>query len=302
MSVTANANTQSRKVLSDIARANFHKGGLKTARLFQVDPAFFQQVRTDVLRFVEAHKPSDVQGVQHVTNWTKPFGSVFQFSLLNRSGRVDDTSSDHELSLAGKRFHFEDEFPALGAFVTSFPHAINMRLNAMGTKGGLSPHEEHPLRYRTQRDCWLTVRFHLPVVTNPKVEVLLDGELFRLEEGSVFFFNNGCIHSAVNQGETVRYHLVWDMLLTHETYELMFAEAGGALPPFLRRTTGAGRAPAPHRREPIREYQTYGRGLDLYKQWNLERFGIPAYRFQNLYTSWRFLKHRLREKVEFYQA
>lgn len=259
-------------------------------------------MRGEVLRFVEVHRPSDVQGTQHVTNWTKPFGSVFQFSLLNRSGNVDDTSSDHDLSTEGKRFHFGDEHPALGAFIATFRHAINMRLNAMGTKGGLSPHEEHPLRYRTVRDCWLTARFHLPVVTNPDVEVLLDGELFRLEEGSVFFFNNGCIHSAVNRGETVRYHLVWDMLLTRETYDLMFAEQGGGLPPFLTRTVSAERVPVPHRREPIREYQTYGRGLDLYKKWDLGRFGIPAYRFHNLYTSWRFLKHQLRESVEFYPS
>jgi hypothetical protein len=291
-----------KKVLNDIARANFHRGGLKTARLFRLEPDFFRRVREEVLRFVDLHRPSDVQGTGHVTNWTKPFGSVFQFSLLNRSGRVDDTSSDHDLSLDGKRFHFGSEFPALAAFVTAFPHAINMRLNAMGEKGGLSPHEEHPLRYRTDRDCWLTARFHLPVVTNPAVEVLLDGELFRLEEGSVFFFNNGCIHSAVNRGENVRYHLVWDMLLTRETYELMFAESGGDLPPFLHRTVGAERVPAAHHREPIREYQTYGPGLDLYKKWDLGRFRIPPYRFQNLYTSWRYLRHQWRESVDFYQA
>src|SRR5688572_23930046 len=247
------------RLLRDIVRACYHYGGLRTARLLRLSPDFFAALRREILDFVEAHKPSDVRGAEHVTNWTKPFGAVYQFSLLNRSGRVDDTSSDHDLSLAGKSFHHRADYPHLADFVAAFPHAINMRLNAMGEKAGLSPHEEHPVRYVDRRNCWLTTRFHLPVVTNPDVEVLLDGDLYRLEPGRVFYFNNGCVHSAVNRGGAMRYHLVWDMLLTAETFDLLFSDRPVAIP-FLRKVSPGQRHVVPHRRERIREYQIFGPG------------------------------------------
>ena len=101
------------RLLRDIVRACYHYGGLRTARLLRLSPDFFAALRREILDFVEAHKPSDVRGAEHVTNWTKPFGAVYQFSLLNRSGRVDDTSSDHDLSLAGKSFHHRADYPHL---------------------------------------------------------------------------------------------------------------------------------------------------------------------------------------------
>src|SRR6185503_10205581 len=107
-------------------------------------------------------------------------------------------------------------------FISAFPEAANMRLNGLGTRGGLSPHEEHVVRRQPDGACWLSVRFHLPVRTTAEAEVLLDGELFRLEEGAVFLFNNGCVHSAVNRGPEFRYHLVWDMPLTARVFRLMF--------------------------------------------------------------------------------
>jgi hypothetical protein len=204
------------------------------------------------------------------------------------------------LSTEGKRFHLGAEFPAIGAFIAAFPQAINVRVNGLGTNSGLSPHEEHPLRYRTDRDCWLTARFHLPIMTNPGAEALLDGDLFRLETGSVFLFNNGCIHSARNSGCDTRYHLVWDMLLTREAYELMFDKESG-LPSFLRRTNKDERIVQPHRRKHVREYQTYGPGPELHQKWKLHSFGIPVYRFQNWYTRWRYLRYLCRESVNFYR-
>ena len=293
--------SDSQRLLRDIVRACYHKGGLRTARLFRLEPGFFAALKAEVLDFVETHKPSDVRGAEHVTNWTKPFGTVYQFSLLNRSGRVDDTSADHDLSLAGKSFHFADRYPRLGDFVAAFPHAINMRLNAMGQKAGLSPHEEHPVRYVDRKSCWVTTRFHLPVMTNPGVEVLLEGDLYRLEEGSVFYFNNGCVHSAVNRGGDMRYHLVWDMLLTRETFELMFSPAPASAP-FLLKTTGGDRVVQPHGRERVREYQIYGPNLERYKRWKLERFGLAPYQFQNLYNHYRFFRHQLMETPRLFQV
>ena len=78
----------------------------------------------------------------HVTNWTRPQGLVRQFSLLNRSGRFDDFSADHDLTCLGKSFHAADRYPALARLVKGFPHAVNFRINAMAPGARLPPHEE----------------------------------------------------------------------------------------------------------------------------------------------------------------
>jgi aspartyl/asparaginyl beta-hydroxylase len=285
-----------RDVLRGLARANYHKGGLKTLRLFRVEDGFFARLQEDVRRFVERHQPSEVQSGDHVTHWTKPFGAVLQFSLFNRSGRPQDTSSDHDPDPRGKRFHWPAEYPALAAFIAAFPEAANMRLNGLGTRGGLSPHEEHVVRRQAGRACFLSVRFHLPVRTTAEAEVLLDGELFRLEEGSVFLFNNGCVHSAVNRGPEFRYHLVWDMPLTAGVFTLMFQAAP---PPaaFLRRLEGGECAVDPAGRVRVTDYETYGPPRELYDRLRVARVGLPRRLFQRAYNHVDYLRHRLFDRV-----
>lgn len=284
-----------RDVLHGLARANYHKGGLKTLRLFRVEGGFFAELQEETLRFAQRHPPSQVQAGDHVTNWTKPFGTVVQFSLLNRSGRPDDTSADHDPDPRGKRFHWPEQYPALAALIAAFPEAANVRLNGLGTRGGLSPHEEHVVRRQTGGACWLSVRFHLPVRTTAEAEVLLDGELFRLEEGAVFLFNNGCVHSAVNRGPELRYHLVWDMPLTARVFALMFQDAPP--PAFLRRLEGSDCQVAPVGRLQVADYETYGPPRDLYDRLHVGRLGLPRRLFQRAYNDVDYVRHRLFDRV-----
>jgi hypothetical protein len=287
---------QAAPLLRGLARANYHRGGLKTLRLFRVERGFFGTLQDETRRFVERHPPSAVHAAGHVTGWTRPFGAVVQFSLLNRSGRPDDTASDHDPDPRGKRFHWPELYPALAAFIAAFPEAANMRLNGLGTRGGLSPHEEHVVRRQRGGPAWLSVRFHLPVRTTPQAEVLLDGELFRLEEGSVFLFNNGCVHSAVNAGADFRYHLVWDMPLTAQVFERMF---GSSRPPaaFLERLAGSDARVAPGARVRIRDYETYGPPRELYDRLRLGRLRVPRRVFQRAYSRIDYVRHRLFDRL-----
>jgi hypothetical protein len=285
-----------RALLRGLARANYHKGGLKTLRLFRVEAALFARLQDDTRRFVERHHPSQVDAEGHVTNWTRPFGTVVQFSLLNRSGLPEDTSADHDPDASGKRFHWPELYPALAAFIAAFPEAANMRLNGLGARGGLSPHEEHVVRRPGGRACFLSVRFHLPVRTNPAAEVLLDGELFRLEEGCVFLFNNGCVHSAVNRGGEFRYHLVWDMPLTARVFSAMF-QAEPPPAPFLRRVSGRDCAVEASGRLRVADYETYGPPRDLYDRMGMARLGLPRRLFQRAYNDVDYLRHRLFDRV-----
>jgi quercetin dioxygenase-like cupin family protein len=55
-----------------------------------------------------------------------------------------------------------------------------------------------------------TVRFHIPVVTNPDVEFYLNRERVVLEAGSCWYLRLADPHSVVNGGETDRVHMVID--------------------------------------------------------------------------------------------
>ncbi len=292
-------------LLSQLVKANHHKGGLKCLKLFDVNHNFFDNLQQEITALIEANKPSDVKDKEHITNWVNPFGDVMQFSLYNRSGKLDDTSSDHDLTLAGKSFHYREKYPTLARFIEAFPHAYNMRLNGLGQNAGLSPHEEdiviaHQKRGRKSYYS-LRSRFHLPIITNQQAEILLDNEFYHLTPGSIFLFNNGCIHSASNRGKEPRYHLVWDMLLTQETFQLMFSEENYPLPNFMTKLTGQDRILVPHRQENIKEYQIMGRGKELYDLLKLNIFGIKPYIFQNLWNEWTYLKHHKFEKIEFFK-
>ncbi len=272
----------------EIRKANHHRGGLKCLKLFQVEPEYLDRLVGEVRRIAAEANPSEVASESHATNWTKPFGKAVQYSLLNTSGRLDDFSTDHDSSVENKRFHYAEEFPALDAFIRTFTYATNMRLNGMGAGSGLSPHEEHTVHYESGT-AYIRARFHLPIVTNESVNMQLEDELYHFEAGSIYYFNNGCIHAARNMGESIRYHLVWDMMFTRQTYEFMFSENEEDLPPFLTRWAGADRICEPVGRAPLDEYEISGAGKLVYERFRLDRVGISPVTFHNIYNNVMYL-------------
>lgn len=208
---------------------DLHRGGIRCLRLFRLEAAWFDTLRAEVVRLAGAETASFAGDPGHVTRWTRPQGLVRQFSLLNRSGRFEDFSADHDLSCLGKRFDSAPRFPALARLLAAFPHAVNFRINTMAPRARLPPHEEH-LLFRTRTGAVaMRLRCHLPVVTEPAAELMLDGEAHHLEPGVIHLVNHGCVHAASNGGRAERIHLVWDTLLTREAFELL---AGAAVPDF----------------------------------------------------------------------
>jgi hypothetical protein len=217
--------------------------------LFCLEPSYFDSVCAEVLHLVGNETASLAGDPHHVTNWTRPRGVVRQFSLLNRSGRSEDFSTDHDLSCLGKRFHAAARFPSLARLVAGFPHAVNFRINTMAPGARLSPHEEH-LLFRTRAGTvGMRLRCHLPVVTETAAELTLDGEVYHLEPGAIHLVNHGCVHAASNGGAAERIHLVWDTLLTRAAFDIL---AGAATPGFpASRIAPGDRLPRPLRSEPI---------------------------------------------------
>tara|TARA_B100000787_G_scaffold166262_1_gene151217 strand:+ start:2354 stop:3202 length:849 start_codon:yes stop_codon:yes gene_type:complete len=249
-----------RNYIEEIAEANFHgKKGLYTEKIFKFDTVFFNKLQQECVDLANSQTSSQVEN-GHITNWTSPFGDAVQYSLKNTSGNFNDTSTDHILDLNNKKFHYPEQYPTLNELITLFPTATNFRLNGMGVKSGLSPHEEHIVYKRGFLKSFIRARFHIPIQTNKDVAMLIGDHIYRYEEGNMYFFNNGAIHSADNQGDTYRFHLVFDILLDKKANDLLFYSSN--LPKFLKRTNESLK---PLKKVDVSTFQTYGRTERLYK-------------------------------------
>src|SRR6185503_20358130 len=79
-------------VREQIVAAAQHRGGLKMQPCLSVDPAWFRSIQEDVRKLLAERPPSDVSQKSHPTHWTNPYGNVTQHSLLNGSGKTEDTT------------------------------------------------------------------------------------------------------------------------------------------------------------------------------------------------------------------
>lgn len=224
-----------------------HRGGIRCLRIFRFAGGPFESLCEEVHRYSRTHRPSRVDDAGHVTHWVDVAGRVEQYSLLNRSGRSDDFSTDHDTSCQGKWFFDGDRFPVIGRLISDWPSLVNFRLNILHSGAALQAHEEH-LPFRTRSGTvGGRLRFHLPVQTNDRAELILDGLVYRLEPGVVYLVNQGCVHAAVNGSGPARMHLVWDSLLTGELFRFLFEDCRPAS--YLQ--IALERAQSPVRSEPV---------------------------------------------------
>jgi hypothetical protein len=110
----------------------------------------------------------------------------------------------------------------------------------------LSIHKETVCFIAAQGTIGMKLRFHLPVMTNAEAEVVLENNIYHFDAGNIYFFNQGCIHGARNRGHADRIHLIWDMLLTDSTVELMFSKARLSFPATRSPRSGSQLVPVRH--------------------------------------------------------
>jgi len=216
------ARSQELQTLQSIAAANYHRPGLRIAHLFDVESRWFAELVCEVRQLRADQVPSLPGRGGHVTKWVQPRGRVEQYSLVTASGRYDDFSRDHDLSCFGKRFRDHARYPLLGRLIDDLPHLVNMRVNVLGVGAALPLHEEHSVVRSVTGAVGIRARFHLPLVTAAGATLALDGLVYQLAAGGVYFVNHGCVHAAVNNTGVERVHVVWDMLLTIEATAVMF--------------------------------------------------------------------------------
>jgi hypothetical protein len=83
-------------------------------------------------------------------------------------------------------------------------------IRAMAAKllagGNISPHcDTHPSFHQGHR-------IHVPITTNPRVRLHVDGRPYRLQVGQAYEINNQLVHSVYNKGRDDRITFIFDYL------------------------------------------------------------------------------------------
>ncbi|MFC7772883.1 aspartyl/asparaginyl beta-hydroxylase domain-containing protein [Flavobacterium sp. GCM10027622] len=95
-----------------------------------------------------------------------------------------------------------------------------VRLLRLAAGAQIKPHSDHCLGY--EDGCF---RIHIPIVTNPEVEFILDGERLIMNEGECWYIDANFTHSVANRGTEDRIHLVIDGIRNEWTDALFFKHA-----------------------------------------------------------------------------
>jgi quercetin dioxygenase-like cupin family protein len=98
------------------------------------------------------------------------------------------------------------ECPATARFLASLACPVmSARLLNLRRGAVIKPHRDAELAFEKGE-----ARLHLPIVTNPGVEFVIDDERVVMEAGTCWYINANLTHRVANHGDTDRIHLVVD--------------------------------------------------------------------------------------------
>lgn len=100
-----------------------------------------------------------------------------------------------------------------------FP-VLSVRLLKLEAGAEIKPHTDYELGYEDGQ-----FRLHIPIVTNPDIEFILDGERLTMLPGECWYTNVNLVHSVANRGTADRVHLVIDGVRNAWTDTLFFSLA-----------------------------------------------------------------------------
>lgn len=95
-----------------------------------------------------------------------------------------------------------------------------VRLLQLAVGAEIKPHSDHCLGYEDG-----SFRLHIPIITNPDVEFILDGKRLIMGEGECWYIDANFEHSVANRGDQDRIHLVIDGVRNEWTDALFYKEA-----------------------------------------------------------------------------
>lgn len=96
--------------------------------------------------------------------------------------------------------------PAIARFIDSLACPVrSARLLNLRSGSVIKPHRDEELAYERGE-----ARLHVPILTNPDVEFVIDEQRVIMEPGTCWYINANLRHHVANRGPTDRIHLVVD--------------------------------------------------------------------------------------------
>lgn len=96
----------------------------------------------------------------------------------------------------------------LSIFNTFKCQVETFRIHTLDAGASIRPHRDSGYSFEHGK-----VRLHIPVKTNPKVEILLDDEPVKMQEGECWYCNFDIQHEVHNRSDQGRVHLILDCMV-----------------------------------------------------------------------------------------
>lgn len=160
-------------------------------------------------------------------NWIKHYntndytGNWSSIALMSQGGKSDTIyalpTNNKEViytEVLDKCLYFKEILEELKFDKTS------VRLLCLSAEAEIKPHKDYCLGYEDG-----SFRIHIPIITNNKVEFILDDQQLIMNEGECWYINANFTHSVANRGNHDRIHLVIDGIRNEWTDQLFFQHA-----------------------------------------------------------------------------
>lgn len=186
-----------------------------------------------LIRYIKFPLKFDIEKLQNDVekilkkNWVNHYnsndysGEWSSIALLSKGGKSDNINA---FSIGNEKVSYTeviDTCDYLKDVIDGFLfEKTTVRLLRLGAGAYIKPHTDNCLGY--EDGCF---RIHIPVITNPDVEFILDNQRLLLNEGECWYIDANFTHSVANKGNKDRVHLVIDGIRNEWTDELFFKEA-----------------------------------------------------------------------------
>ena len=173
-----------------------------------------QRLVSDLERAMEGQWVPHFNTSGYTGNWKAVSLYAADGNEQNIFAHLQDQSAIAETPLMKECLYFRE---VLNAF--KFP-ILSVRLLRLEAGAEIKPHTDYELGYEDGQ-----FRLHIPIVTNPEIEFILDGERLIMLPGECWYTNVNFLHSVANRGTIDRVHLVIDGVRNDWTDELFFSLA-----------------------------------------------------------------------------
>lgn len=216
--------TDIRSIVNELMKERKTHDGIKCLRLFKIEN--YQEIIKEVEEIVST-KPATVIGdIQNKDGHYLDIDEIIPYNekvkeivkgawrthrILRSNPGWLENESYIDVEERPRNFFYPEEFPNIASFIKMFPYAIGANISGLLPHTQLMPHVDPMGQYWKGKPS-ISIRFHLPLVSNQDTFFWFNGKVLHLEVGYLYLFNGAAIHSAINQSNKSRYNIIVDCL------------------------------------------------------------------------------------------